>query len=783
MESTHFSHAVWIGSSVVGDAQVMAPAPYLRRSFVLPQQVRSAHIAITALGLYEASINGYRVGDHVLAPGWTDYRQRVIYQVYDVAGLLHPGENVLGAILGDGWYCGHVALRARQFYGERPSLLAQLHLVLADGTEHTIASDHTWKTTTGPILGNDLLKGETHDACLDLGAWSEPGYMDAAWQPVLTRPDPGIRLTASMAPPVRRIQEIAPITERKVTHGSTEARIFDLGQNFSGRARIAVRAARGVTLTIRHAEVLDDKNGGILYTENLRSARATDSYTCQGSKLETWEPRFTFHGFRYVEVDGLQPEHSLELRGIVLHSDTRPTGSFECSHPLLNQLQRNIVWGQKSNFLDVPTDCPQRDERLGWTGDAQVFIRTACFNMDVRLFFHKWLQDMRDAQRPDGAIPPVIPDPDVTNLPDGGPAWSDAAIICPWTVYLCYGDRQILEDHYGTMRRYMDFLAQRCCRGYIRAHPDVDAWGGFGDWLALDGSGINEGRTPRDLIGTAFYAHVAGLMAQISSVLGYTELAHEYTLLHGRIVGAFQHRFLNSLGLLADDSTQTAYILALQFGLISETVRHNAVAELVRLIEKNGYHIGTGFVGTPYILDVLADHDHLDIAYKLVEQETFPSWLFPIKNGATTIWERWDGWTPEKDFQNKEMNSFNHYAYGAVGAWLYRTVAGMDIDTGEPGYQHIIFRPRPGGSLTWAKARLLTPNGEASIYWQRREDLLWIEVTVPADVRATIHAPDEYACEPMALAAGSHQITFRLPETVSARQDATHPPAMNNLVS
>jgi alpha-L-rhamnosidase len=756
MDATLFAQAHWISSRVLGSPTVMAPAPYFRRSFTLKQPVRSAQLAITALGVYEAEINGQRVGDQVLAPGWTDYRKRVAYQVYDVTALLRAGENVLGAVLGDGWYCGYVAWKKRQFYGERPSLLAQLRVVLGDGTAVTVGTDSTWKTLTGPILENDLLKGEAYDARLELAGWSEPGYPAVDWQPVLTIDGVKAELVTSAAPPVRRIQELTPIAETRPGEAAWLKRVFDLGQNFNGRVRIAVRSKRGTTLIIRHAEML--QKDCLLYTENLRGARATDYYTCRGDGLETWEPRFTFHGFRYVEVEGLQPEETLELTGIVLHSDMAPTGSFECSAPMLNQLQHNIVWGQKSNFLDVPTDCPQRDERLGWTGDAQVFIRTACFNSDVRGFFYKWMQDMRDAQKATGALPPVVPDPDATDLADGGPAWSDAIIICPWTIYLCYGDQKILEDHYDAMRRYMDFLHAHRCKDHIRSHPDVDPWGGFGDWLALDG-GPTEGRTPKDLIGTALYAYVASLMVRMSKVLGFEEQAQGYERLHGEIGRAFQHRFVTPAGLLAAD-TQTAYVLALQFGLIPGKTRPAAVGELVRMLEKAKYHIATGFVGTPYILDVLETHGRLDLAYKLVEQETFPSWLFPVKNGATTIWERWDGWTPEKGFQDKGMNSFNHYAYGAVGAWMYRTIAGLELDPDEPGYRHIVFRPRPGGSITWAKAHLVTPQGEAGIHWELMGETLQLKLEIPAGSWATVDAPEGYAQGPSRLGSGVHEVSL-----------------------
>jgi alpha-L-rhamnosidase len=431
-----------------------------------------------------------------------------------------------------------------------------------------------------------------------------------------------------------------------------------------------------------------------------------------------------------------------------------PTGHFACSNPLLNQLQHNIVWGQKSNFLEIPTDCPQRDERLGWTGDAHVFIRTAAFNMDVRRFFDKWLRDVRDAQGPNGEVPTTVPAAVLPQWPDGGPAWSDAIIICAWETYLAFGDRSVLEPHYDAMNFFMKFIAEHRCLNHIRSHPAVDKWGGFGDWLALDGSGRNEGNTPHDLIGTAFYAHDAGIMAQIAGVLGRGGDAARYTDLRDKIVEAFQKRFVSPDGTLLA-ATQTACVLALEFDLLTAEMRPGALRQLVRDIEGRQDHLATGFVGTPYLLDVLESGGRLDVAYRLLEQETFPSWLFPVKHGATTIWERWDGWTPEKGFQDAEMNSFNHYAYGAVGAWMYRTVAGLRIDSAEPGYRHVIFRPRPGGTLTWAEASLVTPQGKASIAWKLDEGVLKLDLVVPPGCRATLDLPEGYSA-PSDVPVGSH---------------------------
>lgn len=520
------------------------PVPYFRKSFSLDRPFQSARLAITALGLYEAEINAVRVGDEVFAPGWTDYHKRVAVREYDVTSHLREGENVLGVILGDGWYCGEVARKGRRLYGERPALLAALEVTFSDGSVELIVTDPSWKFSTGPIMESDLLAGEDYDARLEMPGWSAPGFSEENWQPVVeVFPEPRPELSPDPGVPVRRIEEMIPEILSERSQGQNRLRIFDLRQNFTGRMRIRARGPRGAVVRFRFAEMLNPD--GTLYTENLLGARCTDYYTCKGEGEETWEPRFTFHGFRYLEaeISRLGADDFLQVTGIVLHADLTPLGRFRCSHDLLNQLQHNIVWGQKSNFLEVPMDCPQRDERLGWTGDAQVFIRTACFNMDMRAFFHKWMRDARDAQGVDGSVPEVIPNVEFRHAPpDGGPAWSDAHIICPWTIYLCYGDRQILEDHYESRQRYLHFQEHKASKNLIRAHPDFSGHRGYGDWLALDGGGNTEGLTPKDLIGTAFLAYDASLMTKIARVLDRETDARRYEDLQARVSDAFQRR-------------------------------------------------------------------------------------------------------------------------------------------------------------------------------------------------------------------------------------------------
>lgn len=726
--------AEWIGGPLAGSSVSTVPAPYLRKEFHLASAIASARLYVTARGLYEFSINGQRVGADVFTPGDTDYAQRIQYQVYDVTALLQPGANAAGAILGDGWYCGYVGWQQRQNYGERPLLLAQIEITYADGTREVVATGADWKTSFGPILEADFLQGEIYDARREMPGWNRPGFDDAAWGTAAIAADNGARRVGMRGPTVRRIVELPG-------KPTVKPLIYDFGQNMVGFVRIKVSAPVGTTVKIRHAEMLN--KDGSLYTTNLRGARATDYYICKGSGEEVWEPRFTFHGFRYVEVEGLPAGTPVEVTGVVVCSDIAPTGQFECSDPLVNQLQKNIQWGQRGNFVDIPTDCPQRNERLGWTGDAQVFIRTAAFNFDVASFFTKWQNDVADAQRPGGEIPAVIPNPLLATIGemsvDGGPAWADAGVICPWTVYLCYGDKGILAEHYDSMRRFVESM-KAASIGLIRSHPDSGKWGGFGDWLALDGGGKTDGITPKDLIGTAFFAYSTRLLARIAAILGREADVAEYEALFEKIRAAYQARFLTPEGLVAS-GTQTAMVLTLHFDLAPEAVRPAIVKALVRHIEGNGNRLATGFVGTSYLPHVLTRFGRLDVAYRLLHQKQWPSWLYAVTQGATTIWERWDGWTEEKGFQDAGMNSFNHYAYGAIGEWLYATVAGLDLDPEEPAYRHAIVKPRPGGGLTRAAASLETPYGRLASGWEIKDGTFSLDVMVPPNTRATVCVP------------------------------------------
>jgi alpha-L-rhamnosidase len=759
--------AAWIEPGLPEDIATSGPAPMLRSVFTMDGSVTSARAYITALGLYEAEINGRRVGDQRFTPGWTAYQKRVQYQTYDVTELLRPGANAIGITLGDGWYRGYIGFQGqRNFYGDHLALLVQIRIVYADpqggaGRVQWVCSGEGWRAATGPIRMSDLYNGESYDARLERPGWSEPGYDDGDWAPVQVVERSKEILVAPVGPAVRAVAEIKPV---EIIHTPAGETVFDLGQNMTGNVRLRVTGPAGTAITLRHAEVLD--KAGNLYTTNLRSAKQTVTYTLKGDGEEIYEPHFSFQGFRYVAVEGWPaseparsgrfgadadamtrplpteqaPEPPLDaLVGVVVSSDTPPTGEFECSDPLINQLQHNIVWGQRGNFLDVPTDCPQRDERLGWTGDAQVFARTACFNMDVAGFFTKWLRDLAADQKENGSVPFVVPDV----LSRGGmggagsSAWGDAATIVPWTLYLCYGDRGLLAEQYPSMRGWVDFIAGQAGKVYL--------WRSgfhFGDWLAIASpmALTPEPVTNVDLISTAFFAYSTGLVARAARVLGRDGDVWRYEALWTRIADAFCREYVTPGGRVGPD-TQTAYVLALMFDLLPEEQRPEAARRLAEDIRRRGNHISTGFVGTSYLCHVLTRFGYTDVAYALLNQEDYPSWLYAVKLGATTIWERWDGIKPDGEFQDASMNSFNHYAYGAVGDWLYRTAAGIDVDPEAPGYEHILIRPQPGGKLSWARAALHSIRGPIESAWHLEKGQMRLEVAVPANARATVRLP------------------------------------------
>jgi alpha-L-rhamnosidase len=741
--------ARWITPDLTEDTTKSNPSPMLRHEFrlgppgVRPSEVTltgspriaSARLYVTSLGLNEVEINGRRVGDAYLRPGWTAYDSRLQYDTYDVTALVRSGANVIGATLGDGWFRGRLGWDSkRNLYGSRLALRAQLVVRYADGTSQTVATDSTWKASTGPILVSDIYDGETYDARLEKTGWSSPSYNDTSWRGVRNMDGVKVALIAPVGPPVRRMHEITPVKVIRTPAGET---VVDFGQNMVGWVRLKARGPAGTVIRLRHAESLD--KAGNFYVTNLRTARQTVTYTMKGGGVETFEPHFTFQGFRYVAVEGYPgTPDSTSLTGIVAYSDMTPTGTFESSNALVNRLQQNIVWGQRGNFVDVPTDCPQRDERMGWTGDAQVFAPTATFNMDVSGFFAKWLGDVAADQLPNGAVPFVVPNVLAKMSPDaaGSTGWADVATIAPWTMFRAYGDTSFLVRQYASMRAWVEYGRAQAGETYIWSKGFH-----FGDWLsfATTRADYPGATTEKDLIATAYLAHSADIVSRAAEVLGKREDAAKYRALFEKVRAAFQREFLTQSGRITS-STQTAYVLALDFDLVPDSLRAKAAGHLADDVKRMG-HLTTGFLGTPALTRMLSDNGYLKEAYALLLREEYPSWLYEVKQGATTVWERWDGLRPDSSFQDAGMNSLNHYAYGAVGDWLYRTVAGLNDDPAEPGYRHVIVRPRPGPGFNFAKATLMTPYGLASSGWRLENGRMTVTVRVPPNAHGTVVLP------------------------------------------
>jgi len=755
LDESDWRQARWIEPPWTPDTTAPQPSPMMRNEFVLNAEahggIERARLYATAHGLYKMHLNGRRVSDQLFTPGWTSYHQRLQYQTFDVTDRVHDGANVLGAVLGDGWYRGHLGFtNGRNRYGTTLALLAQLVVEYTDGTTRTVATGPDWRATRdGPIRRSDIYMGETYDARRERTGWSTPGYSGVGgWQPVRRADHAKGVLVAPADPPVRRIQTLKPVRIFETPNGTTVA---DMGQNMVGWVRLTADGAPGDTLTLRHAEALDQE--GNLYTKNLRAAAQTDTLIL-GKEPVTYEPHFTFHGFRYVAIDGSPGELSKDdLTGVVIHSDMRPTGHFESSSPLVNRLQHNIVWGQKGNFLDVPTDCPQRDERLGWTGDAQVFAETATFNMGVADFFTKWLRDLAADQYESGSIPWVAPDvlEEAIGEKRGGAAgWGDAGVIVPWVLYRRYGDTRILRRQYESMAAWVAFAREQAKNG-SNTYVWNTGWH-FGDWLAYntDRSDYPGATTSKDLIATAYFAHSTHLMAKTARVLGKEENAERYEQLFENIRAAFQREFVTPQGRVTSD-TQTAYVLALAFDLLPEAQRDKAVRRLAD--DVRGFHLTTGFLGTPDLTHVLTRRGETELAYDLLMRTEYPSWLYPVTKGATTMWERWDGIKPDSSFQDPSMNSLNHYAYGAVGDWLYQTVAGLQ--PAAPGYKRIRIAPKPSDTLTHARALYESLHGRIASSWQRTDERFRLTVDVPPNTRATVRLPGALSVEAVTESGGA----------------------------
>jgi alpha-L-rhamnosidase len=722
--------ASWIEPGFEEDS-LRRPSPLFRKQFSSNKNVRSATAYITAHGIYEAFINGKRVGNDYLTPGWTSYNKRLQYQVYDVTDLVKTGANAVGVMLGSGWYRGFIGFtNQKNYYGKDIALLFQLNIQYTDGSKESVISDGSWKSSTAAVRGSELYHGEHYDARLEKSGWTTANFNDGDWSGVKVADHSKDVLIATYNEPIKKQEVFNAI---KIFKTPKNEQVIDFGQNLVGWVQLKVNGSAGDTVFVSHAEILD-KHGNF-YTENLRAAHARDTFILRGGGEETFEPKFTFHGFRFVKMEGLkQAPTPQSVKAIALYSDMKKTGSFTSSHPLINQLQKNIEWGQKGNFLDVPTDCPQRDERLGWTGDAQVFARTATFNMNVNNFFAKWLKDVEADQDEKGSVPFVVPD---VLGGKGSAGWADLATIGPWTMYLAYGDKKILEDQYPSMKAWVN---------YMKNTSKNDLWNSgfhFGDWLFYRPEDDNDGRaavTNKYLIAQCFFAHSTQLVINAARVLGKQEDVAQYSDLLQKVKAAFLKEYATSNGGLVS-GTQTAYTLALQFDMFPEDLRKQAAQRLVDNIKSYDYHLTTGFLGTPYLCHVLTRFGHTDVAYRLLLQETYPSWLYPVKMGATTIWERWDGIRQNGDPQTPGMNSYNHYAYGAIGDWMYRVITGIDTDEKAPGYKQIVIKPHPNEKLTHAEASLDTYYGRISSSWKTENGKLTMQVEIPANTKATVYVP------------------------------------------
>jgi alpha-L-rhamnosidase len=731
----------WKGNFVSAETEADADnskGTFVRTKFSANSDIASAIVYSTALGLYKLYINGKKVGDDEFTPGWTSYKKHLVYQVYDVTRLLHSGENAIGAMLGAGWYKGTMGFGGlRNHYGVQTALLCQLEITYLDGKKAILVTDDSWRGMDSPILFSEIYDGEIYDARLEIKGWNCPRFDDSQWKSVTAVEYDKSVLTAQAECKVSEIEKI-PAKELIITPQGDA--VINFGQNLTGWITFKVKGNAGDCVVLNHFEVLDSK--GNVYLDNLRKAKQTVTYTLKGGAEESFHPNFSFQGFQYVKVAQYPGEIKLEnFEAVAVHSNMKPTGTFECSNADINQLQHNILWGLKGNFIDIPTDCPQRDERLGWTGDAQIFCRTASYLMDTYTFYSKWLRDVEADQTPDGGVAHVVPDI-ITGKSEGNglleqgthsaAAWADVAVIMPWTLYLTFGDTKILKKQYDSMKAWIDFMHH---------HANGVIWNyklQFGDWVALDAKeGSYFGATPNDLTCTAYYAYSTQLFSKICKMLGKEDDYNKYTKLYNEIVKGFQKEFFTQAGKMTA-RTQTAHIIALYFNLVADEFREITVNTLLELLKENNGHLLTGFVGTPYFCHALSQNGHTKEAYDLLLKEDFPSWLYQVKAGATTVWEHWDGLKPDGTMWSPNMNSFNHYAYGSIGEWLYRVVAGIDVDENEAGYKHSVIHPHIGGGLNYVKANYSSVYGDVFVSWKVKGNTVGLDVAVPHNTTSTI---------------------------------------------
>lgn len=746
---------------ITADAD-QSTAPLLRKRFTLDTQhgpVKSAVVLATALGVCEVTLNGEAVSGDLLTPGWSSYEWRLRYAEWEVTGMLRD-DNVIGVLIGNGWHTGYLGFGGKKsLYGPDRAALVELRITFADGHTQTVATDESWQSGPSAVLEDDLYQGQSIDARLLDASWTQPDVELRGWSGVRVLDFDSKRLTPYVGPPVVRHEEISPQRIWKSPGGHT---LVDFGQNLVGWLRLTIRGERGQSILLRHAEVLENEELGI---RPLRTARATDEFILSGED-DIFEPTLTFHGFRYAQVDGWSgtlDDLSEAIVAVVIGSDLRRTGTFECSNPLLNQLHSNIVWGMRGNFVDVPTDCPQRDERLGWTGDLAAFIDTATYLYDVQSFLRDWLLDLAIEQKnADGAIPVVVPDnikyEDVDGLTEALAAgtgvplialWNDAACWVPWALWEAYGDRGVLEQQYESMAAFARRIGQA-----LGENDVIDGGIQLGDWLdpTAPSDAPHLGTSDPYVVATACIYRSAVIAADTAALLGRDDDAQSFFAVADRIRTAFNEQFVDEGRIRSDGAA--VYALAIAFGLLDDAATQKAGDRLAELVAASGFHITTGFAGTPFILDALARVGHLDTAYRLLLQTECPSWLYPVTMGATTVWERWDSMLPDGTINPGEMTSFNHYAFGAVGNWMHRTIGG--ISPLAPGYKQVLIAPQPGGDLSWAKASLDTPQGRITSEWQVADNQFTLNITVPDNVYALVRMP---RAADVTVTGGSHRFT------------------------
>lgn len=706
-------------------AQEETACPIFTKTVTLAKPVKRARLYATALGIYEIQINGNRVGDTFFAPGWTNYKKRLQYQTYDVTDLLAGGsktseKNTIGITVGNGWYKGIFGFTCTpDHYGDRVALLAELHITYEDGTKDVIATDTGWQVGTGPVRYSEIYMGETIDSTYKPGETAAAEAFSYPMENIIAQESEPVRITK------RTVAKELILT-------SKGEKVLDFGQNMAGFVEVKVQGKPGQKIVIRHAETLD--KDGNFYPDTLRQAKSVDTYICDGT-VQTFLPHFTFHGFRYICVEGLEEVDPADFTACTLHTDMRETGSFSCSNEMVNQLQSNIQWGQRSNFLDIPTDCPQRDERLGWTGDAQVFCRTASYNMETALFFRKWLHDLKSEQTEQFGPPHVVPN--ILAEQEAAAAWSDAATVIPWTVYQVFGDKRILEDQYDSMKGYVDYITAHCSENGLWQTGYQ-----YGDWLALDKeeSADRTGATDKYLVANAYYAYSADIVSRAARALGYEEDAKAYAALHKKITELFEEEYITRTGRMVSE-TQTGCVLALHFGLAQEKHRARIAKSLETNIANHKNHLSTGFVGTPYLCHVLSENGMHDLAGTIFLKEDYPSWLYAVKKGATTIWERWNSIMPDGSFDESGMNSLNHYAYGSIGDWMYEKLAG--ISPLQPGYKEIRIKPQFIKGITGVDASFDSVYGVIRSAWSCKDGKIVVDVSIPANTAAQVYLPEK----------------------------------------